>query len=320
MTSIYKKICLSIGLGALVFLAFSVYLAVDPLARAFHGFDWWAVAAALLLALVNYGIRFWRWDYYLDLLSIQMERSESLRVFLSGLVLSVKPGKAGELMKAVLVRQAVGTPVGVTSAAVFAERLTDFVALTLLSLVGILSFRQGVLTLTVALVGSFALLLLVFWPGALRWSLELVGRLPGIGRLAIPLSPAYEGARRLLSTRAFIRGLCLALVAWFAECLAFQIVLLGFDQDIGTVASTFIYAFATIFGALTFIPGGLGTTEGSMAALLGVHGVGLELAVAATFVIRVCTLWFAVLIGGVVLLRSGFTTTAGDASESTPTT
>ena len=171
-----------------------------------------------------------------------------------------------------------------------------------------------------ALAPLMALLLLVFWPGALRWSLEFVGRLLGIGRLAIPLSQAYEGARRLLSTRAFIRGLCLALVAWFAECLAFQIVLLGFDQDIGTVASTFIYAFATIFGALTFIPGGLGTTEGSMAALLGVHGVGLELSVAATFVIRVCTLWFAVLIGGVVLLRSGFTTTAGDASESTPTT
>lgn len=306
MTSIYKKICLSVGFGALVFLGFSVYLDVDELRGAFARFDWWAMVFALLLALSNYGIRFLRWERYLDLLSIEMERPDSLRVFLSGLVLSVTPGKAGELMKAVLVRQRTGTPVGVTSAAVFAERLTDFVGLTLLSLVGIVSFREGVLTLVVATAGSAALLLLVFWPGALRGTLALVGRLPGLGRLADPLGQAYEGARLLLSPVPFLQGLGLAVAAWFAECVGLYVVLAGFGHDIGVVASTFIYAFATIFGALTFVPGGLGATEGSMAALLGFSGVGIESAVAATLLIRVCTLWFAVLLGGLVLVRSGF--------------
>ena len=306
MTSLYKKICLFIGLGALVFLGFSVYLDVDRLIGAFSRFDWWAVVFALLLSLLNYGIRFWRWQRYLAILSIDMERSGSLRVFLTGLVLSVTPGKAGELMKAVLVRQQTGTPIGVTSSAIFAERLTDFVSLTLLSLVGIVSFREGVLTISLAVTGSALLLLLVLWPGALRVPLALIGRLPGLGRLAEPLAQAYDGARLLLSPIPFLQGLGFALAAWFAECVGFHVVLLGFGYQLGVVASTFIYAFATIFGALTFLPGGLGATEGSMATLLGLYGVGLESAVAATLLIRVCTLWFAVLIGGVVLVRSGF--------------
>lgn len=39
-----------------------------------------------------------------------------------------------------------------------------------------------------------------------------------------------------------------------------------------------------------------------MVALLVAHDVTRSLAVAATFVVRVATLWFAVLVGAVVLL------------------
>ncbi len=306
MTSIYKKIYLSIGLGALVFLGFSVYLDDDRLLGALARFDWIVVPLALGLALTNYGLRFCRWEGYLNRLSIEVERTDSLRVFLSGLVLSVTPGKAGELMKAVLIHERTGTPVGTTSSVVFAERLTDFVGLTLLSLIGILSFREGALTLAVAMAGSVALLLLVFWPGALKSLIGVISRLPAFGRLAEPLAQAHEGARLLLSPAAFVQALGLAVAAWFAECVGLYVILLGFGYDIGVVSSTFIYSFATIFGAVTFLPGGLGTTEASMTALLGLHGVGLEGAVAATFLIRTCTLWFAVFLGGLVLVRSGF--------------
>jgi uncharacterized protein (TIRG00374 family) len=69
-------------------------------------------------------------------------------------------------------------------------------------------------------------------------------------------------------------------------------------------SATFIYAFSTIFGALTLLPGGIGTTEGSMTGLLTLQGIPIVDAAAATFVIRVCTLWFAVAVGALVLVRS----------------
>ena len=53
-------------------------------------------------------------------------------------------------------------------------------------------------------------------------------------------------------------------------------------------------------GTLSGLPGGLGGTEATAVALLLLQGVPAETAVLATAIIRVTTLWFAVLIGFIV--------------------
>ena len=61
---------------------------------------------------------------------------------------------------------------------------------------------------------------------------------------------------------------------------------------------------ATIFGAVTMLPGGLGVTEGSMTGLLVLLGKMQKApAFAATMLVRVCTLWFGVTIGVVAFVR-----------------
>ena len=94
-------------------------------------------------------------------------------------------------------------------------------------------------------------------------------------------------------------------------------MLLGFQADLGVVPVTFIYSFATLFGAVTMMPGGVGPTEGSMSGLLAYEGMALPDAVAATLVIRVCTLWFAVAIGAgaLVVFRRRFATGLEDEAE-----
>ena len=59
----------------------------------------------------------------------------------------------------------------------------------------------------------------------------------------------------------------------------------------------------TIAGALSFLPGGLGVQEIGMVKLLVVQadGVSEPVAAAATFVTRLCTLWFAVVVGVMAL-------------------
>ncbi len=56
-----------------------------------------------------------------------------------------------------------------------------------------------------------------------------------------------------------------------------------------------------MIGAISFLPGGLGATETSLAGLLILAKIPKGVAIAAVFIIRVATLWFAVLIGAVVL-------------------
>jgi len=48
---------------------------------------------------------------------------------------------------------------------------------------------------------------------------------------------------------------------------------------------------------LSFLPGGLGSTEAVMAALLFAHGYTMPQAILLTLICRLLTLWLAVVIG-----------------------
>lgn len=62
---------------------------------------------------------------------------------MSGLVMSVTPGKMGELLKSYLVKQVNGTSISKTAPIVFAERATDFLSLTIMALIGAYYFNYG---------------------------------------------------------------------------------------------------------------------------------------------------------------------------------
>ena len=57
-------------------------------------------------------------------------------------------------------------------------------------------------------------------------------------------------------------------------------------------------------GALSFLPGGLGSAEAVMVSLLTMNDMLLADAVAATVFTRLVTLWFAVILGIIALWRS----------------
>ena len=72
-----------------------------------------------------------------------MSKIDSLSVFMSGLVMSVTPGKMGELLKAYLVKQLTGTSISKTAPIIFVERITDFVSLMLIALAGAYYYNYG---------------------------------------------------------------------------------------------------------------------------------------------------------------------------------
>jgi uncharacterized protein (TIRG00374 family) len=73
--------------------------------------------------------------------------------------------------------------------------------------------------------------------------------------------------------------------------------------DIPLAFAVFVYALAMLAGAVSFMPGGLGGAEAVMVGLLVWKGMSNADAVAATVLIRLATLWFAVAIGALMLLK-----------------
>jgi len=105
-----------------------------------------------------------------------------------------------------------------------------------------------------------------------------------------------------MKRRLLLGALFMGIVAWGAEGIAFYYILAFLNVDISLSSAVGIYAASMIAGAITFIPGGLGSAEAAMGGLLVLAGVPLPVAIAATLVCRVATLWFAVAIGIVSML------------------
>ncbi len=59
------KIVHSIVLGTLVVLILAVYADLDAIVSAFVQFEWRYVFLIIALTILNYLLRFYKWDYYL---------------------------------------------------------------------------------------------------------------------------------------------------------------------------------------------------------------------------------------------------------------
>lgn len=295
-----RNLLIAIALGAVVALALAATASVRETLDALARFRWRLGPAIVLAVGVSWALRFAKWHFYLRCLEIPLAWWPSLQVFLAGFTMAISPGKLGEVLKAILVRERVGTPVVRTASAVMAERLTDVAGLVLLGGLGVTALPHGPL-----LLGGLALALVVAVvalqaPAVSRPAQRL---LPG--RLVEPVRLFVHGGRALLAPRALAVALALSIVAWFLECLAFALILDGLAVPLPLRSATFVYAFASLAGAVSMLPGGLGVAEGSLTALLAGLGTPLPEAAAGTLLVRAATLWLAVALG-VVTVAAAF--------------
>ena len=292
-----KKLLLVVLLTILVFVGLAGYGDFQEIGRRLVNFPLPYLLAAFALAALNYLLRFLRWAYYLRVLNLSVPIPVSLLVFLSGLAMTITPGKVGELLKSYLLRDRAAVPVSASAPVVLMERLTDLFSVALLGLVGLALLPLAVSSILVAvliLVGFFTYFF------STRHTDRLL-ELPIIRRWGRDLLAAREGMRALSRPAPLLVAVTLGFLAWLSEGVALGVVLKGLDPELNLQqvlpAAVPIYGGAMLVGAITTLPGGLVGTEGVMVALLQQLGTGRGAAVLGTLLVRVATLWFAVVIG-----------------------
>ncbi|MEO8878102.1 MAG: lysylphosphatidylglycerol synthase transmembrane domain-containing protein [Polyangiaceae bacterium] len=296
------KIVAILLFGVALYFAFALYGGIAKVGDELARFGWWSFIAACVLAFCNYCLRYLKWEYYLAKLDIRgVPKLDSFLMFLAGFILTITPGKVGEVFKSVVLYDLHGVPVSRTAPIVVAERLTDLVGIIFLIVVGSLGFSGG---LGWAAVGAALIATLMVVVSSRRISLgilALVEKIPGaIGRLAPRLHDAYESLTILVAPKNLAVPALLSIVAWAFECVALWVVLRGFHAQVSMLASAFFYATSTLAGALA--PGGLGVTEAALQAqLVDLAHVPKGVGVAAILLVRFATLWFAVIVGFIAL-------------------
>ena len=296
-------------LGALVMAGLGLFADLHAIRTSFATFEYRLLIPILLWTAFNYVLRWLKWDYYLRKLGFGdgVSHYTSALLFTSGMVMAVTPGKVGEVFKSYLLKRVNNTPVSASAPIVLAERLTDGLAMLLLMAAGLNLYPRARPLFWLLLVGGVvALAALQYRPLAARL-LDASEGLPLLRRITPQLRTFYASSFALFSWRLLLVSTVLSVVSWFGECLAFWYVLRGFGQA-GTshllLIATFIFAASTLFGLVSFLPGGLGVSEASSTGLLLllVAGITQATAAAATIIIRFCTLWFGVSLGLLALL------------------
>ncbi len=311
MKRFIRRVVIAMLFGVALYGAFVLWTGYEKIGSSLNHFRWSFFLFALALATTNYGLRFLKWEYYLARLGIRgIPKVDSFLIFLSGFVLTVTPGKVGEVFKSAVLSETHGVPAARTAPIIVAERLTDVIGVITLIVIGSAGFSGG---LPWAAAGTTAVLLgmvFIVWrrPGELL--LAWLARRPGrLGALAPKLRESFDSLRIVASPGALLWPSLLSVVGWGLEGVALYLLLRGFGESVALPLAVFFYATATLAGAVIPVPGGLGVAETMIQEqLVRLGRVALGSATAAMILVRFATLWWAVLVGffALALLRKRF--------------
>jgi glycosyltransferase 2 family protein len=299
-----QGLAITLAIGAAVYAGFAIRSEWSETADALGAFAWKLLPVLLLLSLGNYLLRFIRWEIYLRMLDIRVPLGASLSIFLAGLAMTITPGKVGEFLKSYLLREGHGIPMATSAPVVFVERVGDLLGLILLASFGVAAYRPDTIPiLVIASLVCVAAIVVLQSARLTGLALAVVRKLPAGDKVAPKVAEMVEASRALLGARALIIGLVLATAAWFCECAGYWLAFSGFDVaafELGL--ATFGYSISTLAGVVS--PGGIGVTDAGLIEIAEqLRGIEPAVSTAASFIVRVCTLWFAVGLGAIALLR-----------------
>ncbi len=304
--NLLHKLLIGLGFGVLVLVGLVLYADIRAVSRLLKTFQWGLVPVILGLTTLNYILRGFRFHYYLGQIGIKsISFWTSLRIFVGGFALTLTPGKVGELVRVLWLKNLAQVNPAKSAPLMVADRISDGLAMAVLALLGALAYPQywPAVAVTLAVLAG-GVVIIQFRPLA-HWFLNWGEKLPVISRVAHHLHVLYESAYELLRLKNLLVGVGIGLVSWTAEGTAFYLVLTGLGLTGPAEApwslaflAVFILALGSILGGASTLPGGLGAAEISMTGMLQVLAhLPEDTAATATLLIRFCTLWFGVALG-----------------------
>ncbi|MFV2059355.1 MAG: YbhN family protein [Gammaproteobacteria bacterium] len=249
-------------------------------------------------SFTSYILRYCRWAYFVNKLGFNIPHLQHFLYYLSGFALTISPAKIGETIRSLYLYQH-GINYTKSISAFIIERLLDLAIVTVLS--SLLLYQHDdyavfiSLLLTTILLIIFTLRIKYLQTFLLKYNNNF--KSARLNKIIESINNLLAHTQILLQPQPLSIGLIIGFFAWSIQGAAFYILLqqLGFEIPFYTAIS--IYSIALISGALSFIPGGIGSTEIVMGVFLYYFGAPKEIVIMAPIIIRITSLWFAVLVG-----------------------
>ncbi len=275
---------------------------------------WWIVPGVLAYS-VGVWARAWRWHYLLRPI-----KPISLKVMWPVVVVgymgnNIYPFRAGEVIRAYLLKKKVGVSISASIATILVERIFDGLVMLLFVFVAlpIVPGLPGWLRQTVTLASlAFFGALIVFLVMAARpdtsrslygWVVDRFVPEALQPRLLALADRFMEGLSSLASLQNVLMVFFISIVIWLLETVKYWFVMFAFKFTVSFFALMLMNGVVNLATTLPSAPGYVGTFDLPGIAVLGIFGVDPTVAAAYTLVLH-AALWLPITLLGLWYMLS----------------
>ena len=247
-----------------------------------------------------------KWHFLLKNSEVDVPLTKSILVYLSGLAFEITPGHIGVLMKSQILKISSNIPRTKTVPIVLLEKVYDLIGAILASAMGIIILGLDFYLIIIAILVLTIVFFIIYYRPASKLFLKRITKTKFFSKYVENISEFDKIVQKSTSVKVATICILLAVTYWFIISTAVYYTLIAFDVNIIDYLKVLaIYATSALLGAVSFIPGGVGIAEGTIAGLLTLEGIDISVALVLSVVIRIFTFWFGVIIGFISLKFTG---------------
>jgi len=286
-------------------------LSISEFLAALPGIKYWWLIPGVAVYFLGVWARTWRWHYLLRPIKAVSTRELFPAVCIGYAGNNIFPARAGELLRAIVLKRQQEIAVSASLATIIVERVFDgvvmlmFVFLNLSELVGLTGgsgFIGSIQTLalvgTAAFIGALGLFLLAaMFPDKAQTGVVLLSRwlIPARVRdRVLGFSERFLGGLEALrSPRDVLMVFITSIVIWLLETGKYWLVMQAFPFEVSFFALMLMNGIVNLATTIPSAPGYIGTFDAPGIAVLQAYGVEKAIAVAYTLVLH-AALWFPI--------------------------
>jgi len=251
-------------------------------------------------AYISLLITGFRWHLMIRGLGKTLGFKSTFLVYLCGNAFAISPGRLGEVLRSFYLKRLHGIPASETAPTIIVERFFDVLAILIIALTCglIIGTQQEIIFIGFAVIGIF--LGLIYKKNYLKKILVKTQKLPFAKKISLTLLDSLDIMYILLKPRIFVKLFTLSVISWAVGSFVVYFSLLAFGINLDIFTSSFIHVVSTIVGSATFLPGGIGATEGGLLGLFHLQGISYNDAIGPMLLIRLIILWSITIFGLII--------------------
>jgi len=248
-----------------------------------------------------------KWHFLLKNSEVDVPLTKSIAIWFAGVAFEITPGHVGVLMKSQILKTSFNISRTKTVPIIIVEKAYELIGAILASVIGIIVLGMEFYLIIIAISGLIVIFFFMYHKPASELFFNRITKLKFFSKYVENLSEFYEIVKKSTNVKAATICILLALTYWFMVSAAAYYTLIAFDVNVLDYLTVLaIYTTSILLGAISFVPAGIGVTEGSIAGLFTLNGIDISTALILSVMIRILTLWFSVCVGFISLKFTGW--------------